>query len=189
MTAAQTTKDAGASTPSRWFVAAPVIGFVVSVAHLAWEASHGGIKSHHLLNDANLPAISNSWGLLALPLLGAVASYVLRRRSSTNPQAPRQALAPFCGALAVGLALSIAFQLDWSEVTSGLFLALLLSGTVLRTYRAEYGFGFVLGMTFVFGSVLPTLVAGVAGGLSAVAHFAVYPGVAAAYRRLRAVSA
>ena len=63
--------------------------------------------------------------------------------------------------------------------------AVLLSGVALRTYRAEYVFGFVLGMTFVFGAVLPTMVALVAGGVSALAHFVAYPGVAALNRRLR----
>jgi hypothetical protein len=38
-----------------------------------------------------------------------------------------------------------------------------VKGVVLRTYRAEYVFGFVLGMTFVFGSTLPTMAALVAG--------------------------
>jgi hypothetical protein len=58
----------------------------------------------------------------------------------------------------------------------------------LRTYRAEYVFVFVLGMAFVFGSVLPTMAALVAGTVSVLAHFVVYPLVAALYKRLRAAT-
>ena len=38
-------------------------------AHLAWEHFNGGVASHHFLNRADLPAISNAWGLLLLPTL------------------------------------------------------------------------------------------------------------------------
>lgn len=172
-----------APTTRRWFAAAPVLGLAASAAHLAWEATHGGILSHHLLNQADLPAISNGWGILVLPVIGWMAAYFVRRRATTSAHASSRALAAFCGALAVGLALSAAFRMDWSNVTAGLFFAALSSGVVLRTYRVEYAFGFVLGMTFVFGSVLPTMVAILAASVSAVAHFAVYPAVAALYRR------
>jgi len=171
----------------RWLWAAPAMAFAVAAAHLAWEASHGGVQSHHLLNRANLPSVSNSWGLLVLPVLGWVAAYFVRRRAKFSAHAPSQALAAFFGSLVVGLALSAAFRLDLGSVTSGLFFAVLLSGVVLRTYRAEYVFGFVLGMTFVFGSVLPTMAALVAGSVSVLAHFAVYPMVSAFSKRVLAL--
>ena len=172
----------------RWLMGAPVMAFAAAAAHLAWEASHGGIRSHHLLNQADLPAVSNSWGLLVLPVLGWLAAYFVRCRAQSNAHAPSQALVAYMGSLVVGLALSAAFRLDLSSVTSGLFFAVLLSGVVLRTYRAEYVFGFVLGMTFVFGSVLPTMAALVAGSVSVLAHFAVYPVVSALYKRVRVAS-
>ena len=169
----------------RLLAAAPVMAFAAAAAHLAWEASHGGIKSHHLLNRADLPSVSNSWGLLVLPVLGWLAAYFVRRRATASARAPTRALAAFFGSLVVALALSAAFRLELSNVTAGLFFAVLLSGVALRTYRAEYLFGFVLGMTFVFGSVLPTMAAMVAGSVSVLAHFVVYPVVAALYKRVR----
>lgn len=57
-----------------------------------------------------------------------------------------------------------------------------------RTLRLGGVIGFVLGMTFVFGSVLPTMTALVAGTVSVLAHFAVFPVVAALYKRLRGTS-
>lgn len=169
----------------RLLIFAPVAAFAAAAAHLAWEASQGGVKSHHLLNRADLPAVSNAWGLLLLPLLGWLAAWFVRRRATTDAGAPSRALAAFAGSLAVALALSLAFRLGWDNVTAGLFFAILLSGLMLRSYRAEYLFGFVLGMTFVFGSVLPTIAALVAASVSALAHFVVYPAASGLYRRLR----
>ena len=62
---------------------------------------------------------------------------------------------------------------------------MLLSGQVLPTYRAEYLFGFVLGMTFVFGSILPTLFGLLAVALSAAAHLLLWPAGMWVLRRAR----
>lgn len=37
------------------------------LAHLAWQHLHGGIASHHILDRADLPAISNGWSGLVIP--------------------------------------------------------------------------------------------------------------------------
>lgn len=162
------------------------LALLVAVAHLAWEQTHGGVQSHHLLNRDDLPAISNLWGLVVLPALGWLASVVVARRVASGKGAIDQALVAFIGALIFGVSLSVAFAAGYDSVTSGLFFGALLAGLVLRTYRAEYAFGFVLGMTFVFGAVLPTMVATVAAAISAVAHLLVRPLVAVAVRRARA---
>ena len=162
------------------------LAILVAAAHLCWEYTHGGVKSHHLLNRADFPAISNWWGLLVLPALGGLASWAVARRQAREPGAMSTALQAFSGALLVGIALSTAFATGNEAMTSGIFLAALAAGLVLRTYRAEYIFGFVLGMTFVFGSVLPMIVAAVAAAISAVAHLVMRPVIASALRRARA---
>ena len=60
-------------------VLAPLLGAAVMIVQLAWEASHGGIQSHHLLARADLPAVSNLWGLATLPALGWLAAHFVRR--------------------------------------------------------------------------------------------------------------
>ena len=42
---------------------------LAEIGHLAWEHFHGGIASHHFLNRADMPAVSNGWGLLLLPAI------------------------------------------------------------------------------------------------------------------------
>jgi hypothetical protein len=50
----------------------PIIALLLAVAHLAFELASGGVQSHHLLNNAELPAISNWFELLTLPIIGAL---------------------------------------------------------------------------------------------------------------------
>lgn len=79
-------KDVRMAIPhSRWILPGAVIaGMGAALIHLGWEYSHGGIQRHHLLNDASLPAISNAWGLLVLPLLGVLAGWEVTRRTRTH---------------------------------------------------------------------------------------------------------
>lgn len=155
-----------------------VVGLLASLAHLAWEYTHGGVASHHLLADPAMPAVSNWWGLLVLPFLGWLASRNAIRPAGPDDAAATRSLAGFLVALAVGLALSLSFNAGLESVSSGIFFAALASGLFLRTYRAECIFGFVLGMTFVLGSILPTIAALVGAAISAVAFFVIRPTMA-----------
>ena len=67
--------------------------------------------------------------------------------------------------------MAISFELGPSAVTTGLFFGLFVLAAVLPIYRIECIFGFVVGMNFTFGAVLPTLVAVVFAAVSVVLHF------------------
>lgn len=61
---------------SHWLLlCAVILGTVTAALQLGWEHTRGGILRHHLLNDASLPAISNLWALLVMPMLGALAGW------------------------------------------------------------------------------------------------------------------
>ena len=171
---------------ARLLVLAPLLGAAVAIVQLVWEASHGGIQSHHLLARADLPAVSNLWGLATLPALGWLAAHFVRRRSDSSEQAVFRAVAGFFCALILGGALAAAFKLGLEEVSAGLFLAAILSGFVVPTYRAEYLFGFVIGMTWVVGPVLPVIAGTFVATVSVLAHFVLRPAAVALYRKLRA---
>jgi hypothetical protein len=148
-------------------VAAPVA--LAEAAHLAWEAAHGGIVSHHLLNDASLPALWNGWGLLSLPLLAWVAAPALFERRGAAWHACRGGVLRLLCAAMGGVALSIAFATGTGDTARIVLIGLLLSAPVVRAYRAEWLLGFALGMAFTFGGLLPLLVGGVIGLVSAAA--------------------
>lgn len=159
-----------------------VVGLLASIAHLLWEYTHGGVQSHHLLARPDLPGASNGWGLIILPFLGWLASRNATRGAALNDAAATRSVSRFLGALLVGLVLSLSFAAGFESVATGTFLISLAIGLILPIYRAEYIFGFVLGMTFVLGAVLPTFAALVGAGISAIAHFAIRPIMARVFR-------
>lgn len=142
---------------------------------LAHEHFNGGVRSHHLLDRPDLPAISNWFGLVTLPLLGWLLGLRLRKHltSVTRFGSPIGIGMSLVCALLYGVALAASFEVGPSAITSGLFFGLFVIAVVLPIYRVEYIFGFVVGMTFTFGAVLPVLVAVVVAAVSALVHFAV----------------
>lgn len=141
------------------------LALMAEALHLGWEALHGGIVSHHLLQRADLPGLSNAWGLLLLPALAAWAAGRLPRSRGTPRDWLPVALG-FAVPLLLGASLSLAFQLQAQALTETLFFSLLLLALLLPAHRPESLFGFVLGMSWTFGAVLPTLIGGILAGLS-----------------------
>lgn len=165
---------------------AVLLGMATALLQLWWEHAHGGILRHHLLNDPSLPAISNAWGIVVLPVLGAAAGWGLTRRSEARTGVVAPALAGFIGALCAGIALSVAFVTGGEAVATQVMVGILAASVVFPAYRAEYLFGFVLGMTFVFGPVLPALVATVPMLISLVSRQVLWRAAMWVLRRPRA---
>ena len=151
----------------------PVAALLFSAAHLAFEHFNGGVQSHHLLQRADMPSISNWLGLAILPLLGVVLGLRLRAQPvSAGPAGiPRTILVAFAVALLYGAALAVSFELGPNAFTSVAFFGLFVCALAFPVYRAEYILGFVVGMTFTFGAVIPLLVALVVGTVSLVARY------------------
>jgi hypothetical protein len=155
---------------------------LAELAHLAWEHFHGGVTSHHILHRADMPAISNWWGALVLPALTWFLTGRIQRRIALHSESsgerstvPVSVVAGFVGALLFGISLSVAFTNNFESIATYLFQGALLLAILLPIYHAEYELGFVLGMTFTFGAVLPTVVGSVIGALSAVVHLFLRP--------------
>jgi hypothetical protein len=151
----------------------PIAALLFAAAHLGFEHFNGGVQSHHLLQRADMPSISNWLGLALLPLLGVVLGLRLRAQSkSAGPAGMRRSiLFAFAVALLYGAALAVSFELGPNAFTSAAFFGLFVCGLAFPVYRAEYILGFVVGMTFTFGAVIPLLVALVVGTVSLVARY------------------
>lgn len=151
---------------------------LAELLHLAWEFTQGGVKSHHLLNQADLPAISNGWGILLLPalswfLLGRIEARLLSLDLDKESKTPVSIMVGFVASLFYGVSLAVAFTQHNETIAASLFLGMLWLAVLIPVYRAEYILGFVLGMTFTFGAILPTLVASLVAVVSAILHFVV----------------
>jgi len=162
---------------------------VAEISLLMWEHFHGGIKSHHILHRADLPAFSNAWGLIVLPALAWWAStQVLKRMDSSQSKSidftnvPSSAIFGFTGALIAGAALAFGFNQGYETFTGYLFQTMFVLALVLPAYRAETLLGFVLGMNVVFGTVLPTAIGAVLAAFSAITHLILWPLLARGWR-------
>ncbi|MCC2957442.1 hypothetical protein LK542_17635 [Massilia sp. IC2-477] len=158
---------------SRLILAATAL--VAELCHLGWEYTHGGVPAHHLLNNPDLPAISNWWGLLVVPLLVWFLVGRIQRRAASLTQGGSherfftQVRLRFVAALLWGATLAIAFTLGHPAVT-WIFFGAFAVGLFVHAYRAEYVLGFALGMSFTFGAVLPVLITSVIAACSFTVH-------------------
>jgi hypothetical protein len=167
---------------SRWRLGLTVGVFLAELSHLIWDYRHGGVPSHHLLNNPDWPAVSNWWGALLLPALTwMLLGPIMRRMAAPAPDAG--ARAPrlrgsgvlFGGALLFGILLSVAFTNAYDTLAATLFLGMLAATLVVPLYRAEWVLGFVFGMALTFGVVLPTVIGAVVAAVAALIQLVVWP--------------
>lgn len=166
----------------QWRIYLIALVLLAELAHLTWEHFHGGVVSHNILNRRDLPAISNAWGVLLLPALAwFLSGFTQNRIASRYAGNEREFIFPipviigFVGALIFGALLAASFANDYKTTTLYLFQSLFVLALLLPIYRAECLLGFVLGMTFTFGAVLPTGIGSIFVALSAFVHLVIYP--------------
>jgi hypothetical protein len=151
---------------------------------LIWNYYHGGVPSHHLLAQKDLPSFSNWWGGLSLPLLTWFLSYRIQRRidngkyrDSKQANIPSPVVYGFVGALLFGIVLSIFFTLGSKEFPFYMMIGLLALALFFPIYRAECFLGFVISMTFTFGGVLPIIIGSILILFGAVLYLLIRPAV------------
>jgi hypothetical protein len=161
-------------------------------ALLLWQHFHGGVPSHSFMARKDMPSISNWWGGLLLPLLTYFSLNRLQKRlfltHSNTVASPKQlqfvALLFLAGLLYAG-SMAYCFMTDKEDINAILFQGLFVFALIFPLYRAEFFLGFVIGMTYTFGAILPTFIASVFVSISFVAHRFVYPFVLKIFGRKR----
>jgi hypothetical protein len=152
-------------------------------ALLIWEYSHGGVPSHSFLARKDMPSISNWWGGLLLPLLTYFSLNRVQKRlfmGDNNPISPQKlqsVLVLFIAGLLYAGSMAYCFVTDKEDINGILFPGLFLLALIFPLFRAEFFLGFVIGMTYTFGAILPSFIASVFVGISYVAHKFLYPSV------------
>ncbi len=151
---------------------------------LLWDHFHGGVPSHHLLARKDMPSFSNGWGGLLIPLLTWFLLYRVHKRIRKTKDVdvaasafPIAILTGFVGALLFGITLSTFFTVGNTEVPAYMLMGILLLALFLPVFRAECLLGFVLGLTYTFGGVLPILIGSILTLLSALLYLFLRPAV------------
>ena len=161
-------------------------------ALLLWQHFHDGVPSHSFMARKDMPSISNWWGAILLPLLTYFSLHRLQKRIDTvgeNSVIPAKHIQSIGLLFLLGLiytgTMSYCFITDKSDLNGMLFQGLFLLAVLLPIFRAEFLLGFVIGMTYTFGAILPTFIGSVIVGISFVAHKFVYPFVLKMYRKVK----
>lgn len=131
---------------------------------LLWQNFHGGVPGHHILNRGDLPKISNWWGGLLLPiltwlLLSKIENRVSKQASQTQGTKNQniKTFGLFLLGLIFGILLAASFTNDYKLFLDNVLYILILLSLMVPIYYSEFILGFILGMTYTFGAVLPTL--------------------------------
>lgn len=151
---------------------------------LAWNYYHGGVPSHHLLAREDLPKISNWWGGPLLPLLTWFLLYRTQKRMTvcTNYKVHGSSfflktIFMFIGALLFGILLSFFFSVGYTEIPFYMLVGLFILALFIPIYQAECLLGFVIGMTFTFGAILPTGFGSILALIGIVIYLGVRPAI------------
>jgi hypothetical protein len=163
---------------NRLYLTALVTMAILSL--LIWNYFHGGVPSHHVLQRKDLPEISNWWGGILLPILTWFLLYRIQKRINKNENElisnkSTSAIYGFIGALLFGILLSTFFTLGNTEMPFYMLVGLLPLALFYPIFRSECLLGFVIGMTFTFGAVLPTGIGTILAILGAIVYLAIRP--------------
>lgn len=161
-----------------------IVGLVTALifTFLLWEHFHGGVTSHHILHSEDLPAISNWWSGLLLPILTWFLLTRVEKRldqNGTETQQSNNAMNKvdwiFMVGLMLGIVLAASFTYAFRPFLDNVLYILIVLSFFIPLYYAEFILGFILGMTYTFGAILPTVFILVIAGIGWVTYRYIRP--------------
>lgn len=131
---------------------------------LLWQYFHGEVPIHHILNRKDLPKISNWWGGLLIPTLTMLLLKKIENRISKQDSFTQQTKKQnikiwglFLLGLIFGIVLATSFMNDYKTFLDNVLYVFLLLSLIVPIYYSEFILGFILGMTYTFRAILPTI--------------------------------
>lgn len=145
--------------PLRLRILITTIVLLLVWGHIAWDYFHGGIPTHYLLHDDNMPGFPNWLGGIILPFFTWFLLYRIHKRIDNTEgdvasESLRIVLFRFIAAALVAIAISVCFIHDVKEIDYILGAVLVLA-FFFPIYKSEYLLGWVLGASFTFGAIIP----------------------------------
>ena len=138
--------------------------FIIVSIFIIIEHFNDGVITHYLLSRKELPGFSNWWGLLSVPILAWIVATLLKHRKNKglkSGQKPdennKEILKRFVLALVFGIILSLLWELNLENILMYLILLPFLIAFFKPIHLPEILLGFVLGMIYTFGGILPII--------------------------------
>jgi len=125
------------------------------------EHFSGGVITHHLLAQEDMPGLSNWWGLLTIPLLTWAVSTIINNRDSKEGGTDKngnKVMKRFLATLVFGIVASLLWELGLENVLQYYILLPIFLALFIPVHHPESLLGFVLGMMFSFGGILPIII-------------------------------
>ena len=124
--------------------------------HVTWDYFHGGIPTHYLFHNKDMPGIPNWVGALILPFFTWFLLYRIHKRLNRNNT--KETLTKvgwrFLAGLLFAVTISICF-VNGIQIVDYIMGTILILAFVFPLYKSEYVLGWVLGSSYTFGAVLP----------------------------------
>jgi hypothetical protein len=147
---------------------------------LIWDHLHGGVPAHHLLANKDLPKISNWWGAVSIPLISLVLLNRIKKivtpiNDQVNTKLLQKEIYSFVAAILFAIVISISFTTGNTQISDFLFLSLPVTALFFPIYRPAYLLGFIMGMMYTFGGVLPVFIGGIMAGICFILFVLIHP--------------
>ena len=124
--------------------------------HVLWDHLHGGIPTHYLFHDKDMPGIPNWIGAIGLPFFTWFLLFRIKFRVNRSKSRDTLSLVFKRFALAAMVAIGIAICfMNGIEIPMAVLLGILGLGLIFPLYYSEFLLGWVLGSAFTFGAVIP----------------------------------
>lgn len=127
--------------------------------HVVWDHFHGGIPTHYLLHNADLPGIPNWLGAIVLPFFTWFLLHRIQKRINgadvpVASESTRKVLLRFLSAFIISVSIAIFFTME-IDVIDYIMGSIFILAFVFPLYKSEYLLGWVLGSAFTFGAIIP----------------------------------
>jgi len=134
-----------------------VLIIILVALHITWDYFHGGVPTHYILHDENMPGISNWWTLLTIPLITFILLSLIQKNYKKDPNAEKLSKITngFIGGLFFGVLLSVLWVIELQSVMIYAILLPIIMSLFIPVHLPGNLLGLILGLTYIFGGVLP----------------------------------
>lgn len=145
--------------PTNLRIIITVITTLLIWGHIAWDYFHGGVPTHYLLHNEDLPGIPNWLGGVVLPFFTWFLLYRIHKRIdkteiSVASESLRSIIVRFLLAMGIAIVISV-FFLNEIDLIDYIMLTIFILAFIFPLYKSEYLLGWVIGSTFTFGAIIP----------------------------------
>lgn len=121
-----------------------------------WDYLHGGIPTHYLFHNKDMPGIPNWVGALVLPFFTWFLLHRIHKRlnQSNTKESLKKAFWRFIAGLSFAVTISVCFLND-IMIVDYIMATIFILAFIFPLFKSEYLLGWVIGASYTFGAIIP----------------------------------